>query len=55
MQHKDIIIIKKVISEMQMALDLLGNANLQQFKENEMQKRAVCMTVVNIGELIKGF
>ena len=54
MQHKDIILIRKIISEIRMAMELLGNASLDEFKNNEMQKRAVCMTVVNIGELVKG-
>lgn len=37
-----------------MAIELLGDVSFDNFKSNEMQKRAVCMTVVNIGELVKG-
>ena len=54
MQHKDAIIIKKIVKEIKIAMELLGDASLASFKDNEMQKRAICMTVVNIGELVKG-
>ncbi|MBQ4057583.1 MAG: DUF86 domain-containing protein [Lachnospiraceae bacterium] len=42
------------MKEIKIAMDLLGDASLESFKDNEMQKRAICMTVVNIGELVKG-
>ena len=32
---------------------MLGNSNLENFLQNEMLKRAIGMTVINIGELIK--
>ena len=53
MQHKDIIILQKVVSEIDIGTLLLGNVSLEDFLDNEMQKRAVGMTVINIGELIK--
>ena len=53
MQHKDRIILQKVISEITVGQQLLGDAGLDAFLQNEMQKRAVSMTVINIGELIK--
>ena len=53
MQHRDRIVLQKVISEIDVGTSLLGNADLESFLENEMQKRAVGMTVINIGELIK--
>ena len=53
MQHKDRIILQKVISEIAVGQQLLGDSGLDEFLHNEMQKRAVSMTVINIGELIK--
>ena len=53
MLHRDRIVLQKVISEIDVGLTLLGETDLEAFLENEMQKRAVGMTVINIGELIK--
>ena len=53
MQHRDIIILKKIISEIEISQVMLGNANLQTFLADEKLKRATAMTVINIGELVK--
>ena len=53
MQHRDRIVLLKVISEIDIGTELLGDTTLEAFLENELLKRAVCMTVINIGELIK--
>lgn len=53
MQHRDKIIIHKVISEINVAHDMLGTTTLEEFIKDEKLKRAVSMTVINIGELIK--
>ena len=53
LQHRDKIVLQKVISEIDIGTGLLGDATLSEFAENELLKRAVCMTVINIGELIK--
>ena len=53
MAHRDIIVLRKVLSEIQIAASLLGDCTLTAFLEDEMCKRAVCMTVINIGELVK--
>lgn len=53
MQHRDEIIIKKVISEINIGLEMLGETDLESFLNDEMLKRALGMTVINIGELIK--
>lgn len=53
MEHRDIIVLRKVLSEIQIAVSLLGDRTLTDFLEDEMCKRAVCMTVINIGELVK--
>lgn len=36
-----------------MAQEMLGNQSYTEFECNEMLKRAICMTVINIGELVK--
>ena len=53
MEHRDEVILKKILSEIKMAKDMMGNCTLEAFNDNEMLKRAVCMTVINIGELVK--
>ena len=53
MQHRDKIVIQKVLSEIKIGLDMLGTASLDEFISDEKLKRAVGMTVINIGELIK--
>lgn len=53
MQHRDSIIINKVISEITIGCALLGTASPEEFFNDEKLKRAICMTVINIGELIK--
>lgn len=53
MQHRDYIVIKKIIDEIEICISLLGDSGQEDFRRNEMCKRAVCMTVINIGELVK--
>lgn len=53
MNHRDEQILKKVIQEMNIVADMISNKTLEEFQNDEMLKRAVCMTVINIGELIK--
>ena len=53
MQHRDEIIIKKVISEINIGLEMLGETELEEFLKDEKLKRALGMTVINIGELVK--
>lgn len=53
MQHRDEIIIKKVITEINIGMEMLGETDLESFLKDEMLKRALGMTVINIGELIK--
>ena len=53
MEHRDAVILKKVLSEIKIAEDMVGDKSLAEFNDNEMLKRAVCMTVINIGELVK--
>lgn len=53
MNHRDKILVGKIISEISIAEKLMYNIDFKSFDENEMLKRAVCMTVINIGELVK--
>jgi len=53
MNHRDTQILLKVIQEIDVALEMMGQIHVEDFQKNEMLKRAVCMTVINIGELVK--
>ena len=53
MERRDQIIIKKVMSEISIAQEMVGDQTLEQFLKNEMLMRAIGMTVINIGELVK--
>ncbi len=53
MRHRDLIILKKILSEINIAFEMLGAADLNDFIRDEKLKRAVGMTVINIGELVK--
>ena len=53
MEHRDATILKKVLSEITVAQEMLGESTYSDFEGNEMMKRAICMTVINIGELVK--
>ncbi len=53
MQHRDQVIVHKVISEIDIGCDMLGTFTLEEFINDEKLKRAVSMTVINIGELVK--
>lgn len=44
MQHRDEIIIQKVLSELNLGSEMLGDASLESFLSNEMLKRAISMT-----------
>ena len=53
MERRDRIILQKVMSEIDIAEKMMDGCSLEQFRQNEMLMRAVCMTVINIGELVK--
>ena len=53
MERRDEIILKKVLAEISIAKDMLGEISFEVFQRDEMLKRAICMTVINIGELVK--
>lgn len=53
MEHRDRMILEKILSEIDIAIKMMGTCSLDSFEADEMLKRAVCMTVINIGELVK--
>jgi uncharacterized protein with HEPN domain len=53
MQRRDLITIKKIITEMNIGIDLLGDTELEDFLGDEKLKRALGMTCINVGELVK--
>lgn len=53
MERRDRVILQKVLSEIEIAQQMMDGCTLEQFKQNEMLMRAVGMTVINIGELVK--
>lgn len=53
MQHRDKIIFEKIINEINIAQSMMGESSQADFLQNEMLKRAIGMTAINIGELVK--
>lgn len=53
MQRREKIALQKICSEIGIALKFVENKNLEEFLADELLKRAVGMTSINIGELTK--
>ena len=53
MEHRDGIILRKVLDEITIAEKMIHGCSLAEFESDEILKRAACMTVINIGELVK--
>ena len=53
MQHRDEVALRKIIEEINIAEEMLGEISLEDFLTDEILKRAVSMTIINVGELIK--
>ncbi|KPU45169.1 hypothetical protein OXPF_12960 [Oxobacter pfennigii] len=53
MNNRDFQIISKIFKEIEVVEDLIVGFNLEKFSSDERTKRAVCMTIINIGELTK--
>lgn len=53
MNNRDRQICKKILSEITVANELLKDVPLERFLSDERTARAVCMTLINIGELVK--
>ena len=54
MSHRDYIFLTKINSEIKVGIEFLNNISLESFLNDDLIKRAVCMTVINIGEMVKG-
>ena len=53
MQHRDKIILDKIIDEANIATKMLSNIKQEDFVSDDILKRAAAMSVINIGELVK--
>lgn len=53
MNDRDRQIVEKILSEIAVAGDLLKGVSPEDFLRDERTARAVCMTLINIGELVK--
>lgn len=49
MQHRDFTIILKILNEINIGFELLANLDINEFLKDEKIKRAIGMTVINIG------
>ena len=53
MDKRDNILLKKILDEANIITDLTEGYDCDSFIADEKTKRAVCMTLINIGELVK--
>lgn len=53
MQRRERIVLQKICSEIGIALNFLGDMTLEEFLFDERTKRAIGLTAINIGELVK--
>lgn len=53
MRLRDKTVLKKICSEIDIATKILNGISLENFLNEETVKRAVAMTAINIGELVK--
>jgi len=53
MESKNLQIINKILNEIAIINELTADMNFELFLSDEKTKRATCMTLINIGELVK--
>lgn len=53
MNNRDRQILNKILQEIEIALSMVNGVTEHSFLDDEKLKRAVCMTLINIGELVK--
>ncbi|MCL1822716.1 MAG: DUF86 domain-containing protein [Oscillospiraceae bacterium] len=53
MDKRDEAVLNKILSETFIITDMITNFSNEKFINDEKTKRAVCMTLINIGELVK--
>lgn len=53
MNNRDYQIVKKILQEICVIEDMINGFDMEMFLADEKTKRAVSMTLINIGELVK--
>ena len=53
MESRDRQVLEKILGETDVIIDLLSGYDFELFLSDEKTKRASCMTLINIGELVK--
>ena len=53
MNNRDTQILEKILAEITVLKSMMDNISLDEFCADEKTSRAVCMTLINIGELVK--
>ncbi|MDR1131258.1 MAG: DUF86 domain-containing protein [Oscillospiraceae bacterium] len=53
MENRDRQILTRILDEINIVSGLVSNIDYAAFMDDEKTKRAVCMTLINIGELVK--
>ena len=51
---KDEVLLKAILRELEIIPELLEGYSLEEFMTSQKTQRAICMTLLNIGELVKG-
>ena len=52
-RDRDKIILQKIVSELTIGMEMLGDIETDAFLQDEKLKRALGMTTINVGELVK--
>lgn len=53
MNNRDLQLLNKIIKEIDIAIAMINDFSESAFLNDEKIKRATCMTLINIGELVK--
>lgn len=53
MNHRDYVFLQKINKEVSIGMDFVKGISIDKFLNDEVLKRAVCMTAINVGELVK--
>ena len=53
MDKRDSVLLQKILDESNIIADLIRGYDCEAFIADEKTKRAVCMTLINIGEMVK--
>jgi len=54
MKRRDLVVLNKIIEEAEVITRIVSGLNENDFLSDDMRQRAVGMTLINIGELVKG-